>query len=70
MATTGTELKCGMTGFGVSLYIDGHHLDMIVGDITAGWAMLTGAGVGTVTMAGITTTAGMDITMIGTGDGE
>jgi len=70
MATTGIELKCGMTGFGVSLHIDGHHLDMTDGDIIAGWAMLIGAGVGIVIMAGIITGVGMDITMTGTGDGE
>jgi TPP-dependent pyruvate/acetoin dehydrogenase alpha subunit len=67
MDTTGIELKCGMIGHGVSLHIDGHHSDMIDGDIITGWAMLTGVGIAT--MAGITM-AGMDITMTGTGDGE
>lgn len=74
--TTGIELKCGMTGFGVFLlHIDGHYLDMIVGVITVGWAMHTGVTVGTVTMvgitsAGITIMARMDTTMIGIGDIE
>jgi len=77
----GIEIKCGMIGLGVIqagilgvLLIDGHHLDMIDGDIicitagtitdgdiTTGWAMST--------MAGTTITAGMDITItIGVGE--
>jgi len=64
-------IQAGILGV---LLIDGHHLDMIdgamestmvgiitVGDITTGWAMST--------MAGITITAGMDITII-TGAGD
>ena len=52
-----------MTGYGVSHHIDSHHLDMIVGAIITGWAMLIGV------IAGITITVGTDIT-ITTGVGE
>jgi hypothetical protein len=67
--TIGIEIRCGMIGLGVIqagilgvLLIDGHHLDMIDGDIIIGWAMSI--------MVGIVIMAGMDTTMTGTGDGE
>jgi|SaaInl5LU_22_DNA_1037371.scaffolds.fasta_scaffold165298_2 hypothetical protein len=70
----GIEIKCGMIGLGVIqagilgvLLIDGHHLDMIdgdiictmvgiitVGDITTGWAMSIMEMVTIITGAGIT----------------
>jgi len=36
MVLTGTEIKCGMIGFGGLHLIDGHHLDMIDGVIIIG----------------------------------
>jgi hypothetical protein len=58
-----------MIGHGVSLHIDGHHSDMIDGDIITGWAMLTGVGIAT--MAGIIIMAGTAGTiMLGVGDNK
>jgi hypothetical protein len=64
---TGIEIKCGMIGHGVLHLIDGRHLDMIAGDIIAGWVMHIGvmAGVGITIMAGM---AGMII--LGAGDSK
>jgi hypothetical protein len=74
----GIETKCGMIGLGVIqvgilgvLLIDGHHLDMIDGDMESTMVGITTDGdiMGTMVMDGIIITGGtITVKMVGTED--